>query len=39
MNATENEKGRQTKAVKDDTNQSYPAMWIYVMNVQHRGNV
>ena len=39
MNATENEKGRQTKAMKDDTNVSYPAMWVYVMNAQHRGNV
>lgn len=39
MNATENEKSRQTKAMKDDTNESYPAMWVYVMNAQHRGNV
>lgn len=39
MNATENEKGRQTKAMKDDTNESYLAIWIYVMNAQHRGNV
>lgn len=39
MNATENKKGRQTKAVKDDTNESYLAIWIYEMNAQHRGNV
>lgn len=38
-NATEGERGRQTRAVKDDTNESYPAGWVCMMNAQCRANI
>lgn len=39
MNATESERDGQTRAVKDDTNESYPAVRADVINAQGRANV
>lgn len=39
MNAAESEQVGETRAVQDDTNESYPAVQVYVINAQHRANV
>lgn len=39
MNATESEQDGQMRAVKDDTDESYPAVRAYVINAQCRANV
>lgn len=39
MNAAENKWGGGRIAVKDDTNESYPAVLVHVINAQHRANI
>lgn len=39
MNAAESKWGGGRIAVKDDTNESYPAVLVHVINAQHRANI